>query len=60
MATRLMKEVDTLLTGEPPTSEQIAQLKIVYDQLENKMQSLQTYDCEIVKLCSNVFCKFIN
>ena len=54
MITRLTKEVDTLLTGEPLTSEQISRLKIVYDQLKNKMQLLQTYDSEIVRqmMCS--------
>ena len=41
VVTKLTKEVDTLLTGEPLTSEQIACLKIVYDQLENKMQLLR-------------------
>jgi len=51
VVTRLTKEVDTLLIGEPPTSEQISRLKIVYDHLENKMQLLQTHDGEIVKLC---------
>jgi len=51
VVTKITTEVDTLLTGEPPTSEQISRLKIVYDQLENKMQLLQTYDGEIVKLC---------
>ena len=51
MVTRLTKEVDTLLIGEPPTSEQISRLKIVYNQLENKMQLLQMYDGEIVMLC---------
>jgi len=36
VVTKLTKEVDTMLTGEPLTSEQISRLKIVYDQLENK------------------------
>ena len=49
MVTRLTKEVDTLLTGEPLTIEQISRLKIVYDQLKITMQLLQTYNGEIVR-----------
>ena len=50
VVTKLTKEVDTLLT-DLPTSEQIVHLNIVYEQFENKMRLLQTYDSEIAKLC---------
>ena len=50
VVTKLTKEVDTLLEGGSPTSEHIARLNIVYEQLENKMQLLQTYDSEIVNV----------
>ena len=41
-----------LLEEEPPSSEQLAHLKIIYEQLENKMQLLQGMDSEIVMLCN--------
>ena len=48
----MTREVDTLLGGEAPTSEQLARLNIIYEQLENKMQLLQGMDSEIVTLCN--------
>ena len=33
---KLIREVDTLLGGETPTSEQLARLNIIYEQLEIK------------------------
>lgn len=52
VVTKLTREVDTLLAGESPTSEQLARLNIIFEQLENKMQLLQTMDSEIVTLCN--------
>ena len=52
VVTKLTREVDTLLEGEPPTSEQLTRLNIIYEQLENKMQLLQGMDSEIVTLCN--------
>ena len=49
---KLIREVDTLLGGETPTSEQLARLNIIYEQLENKMQLLQGMDSKIVTLCN--------
>ena len=50
--TKLTREVDTLLGGETPTSEQLVCLNIIYEQSENKMQLLQGMDSEIVTLCN--------
>jgi len=52
VVTKLSREADTLLAGDSPTSEQIACLRIIHEQLENKMQLLQSMDSEILTLCN--------
>jgi len=45
--TKLMKEIDRLLVGEP---KDIGRLQVIYEQLKNKLTVLQKLDDDILTL----------
>ena len=46
--TKLTRELDTLLVGEP---RDIGRLQVINEQLENKLSVLQKFDADILTLC---------
>ena len=51
MTTKLIKEVDELVGGDPTTVEALAHLKVIYKQLDSKLCFLSKVDEEISSLC---------
>ena len=49
--TKITKEADTLLACDDPSLEHIYKLNVIYEQLDNELQTLQHTKNDILAVC---------